>query len=383
MKKTLLAIAIPALMSATAVNAAAVYEKDGQVLKLGGRVQTSIENKGASGFDSDTTTSETTLLGLGRLRVEGSTAINSEWKGIAKAEWQVAAENSDNDAKDITATGTVLDINGTPTGETVDVEVTGSKDDGKFKARHVYLGFESEKYGKVIVGQTDTAYYDAIAATDMFNQWGSGANGYSGRQEGQLIYSGVWGGYHAGASYQFADDTASIDAGTKADSNYVNVGKLDYGYAANFGYNFEQGFGFTAGLSEAKYAKAGAVSDVTKSDWALSGSYGTYGVAGFYGAALYNQTALETASSEVNYAGYEVIGIYRLENNVSFLAGYNFREVTDSDFASISEDLKTSDEFLVGAGYDFTSNFLGWVEYAADQIDGNDDRFAATLQYNF
>lgn len=370
MKKTLLAIAIPALMSATAVNAAAVYEKDGQVLKLGGRVQTSIENKGASSYDGDTTSSETTLLGLARLRVEGSTAINSEWKGIAKAEWQVAAENSDNDGK------TVTDELGNEIGTT-------SKDEGKFKARHVYLGFDSEKYGKVIVGQTDTAYYDAIAATDMFNQWGSGANGYSGRQEGQLIYSGVWGGYHAGASYQFADDTASIDVGDKAESNYVEVGKLDYGYAANFGYNFEQGFGFTAGLSEAKYAEVGAVADVDKTDWALSGTYGVYGEAGFYGAAMYNQTALEAASSEVNYAGYEVIAMYRLENNVSFLAGYNYREVTDSDYASISEDTKTADEFLVGAGYDFTSNFLGWVEYAADQIDGNDDRFAATLQYNF
>ena len=368
MKKTLLAIAIPALLSATAVNAAAVYEKDGQVLKLAGRVQTSIENKGALASDGDTTSSETSLLGLARLRVEGSTAINSEWKGIAKAEWQVAAENSDNDAKD------VKDAAGNTIGTV--------KDEGKFKARHVYLGFDSEKYGKVIVGQTDTAYYDAIAATDMFNQWGSLGNGYDGRQEGQLIYSGVWGGYHAGASYQFADDTASIDAGDKADSKYVTVGKLDYAYAANFGYNFEQGFGFTAGLAEAKYAEAGAVADVDKSDWALSGTYGTYGEAGFYGAAMYNQTALEAASNEVNYAGYELIGIYRLENNVSFLAGYNFREVTDSDYASIAE-ADTVDEFLVGAGYDFTSNFLGWVEYAADQIDGKDDRFAATLQYNF
>lgn len=352
MKKTLLAIAIPALMSATAVNAATVYEKDGQVLKLGGRVQTSLLNDAAATFDdTDSTTSDSTLVGYGRLRVEGSTAINSDWKGIAKGEWQVAAENSDGQ---------------------------------KFKARHVYLGFDSEKYGKVIVGQTDTAYYDAIGATDWFNQWGSYANGYSGRQPGQIIYSGVWGGFHSGVSYQFADDTASVSLGSDTDPNYVEVGALDYGYAANFGYNFEQGFGFTAGLSKAEYNNplSNTFSDLTKDDWAISATYGVAGEAGFYAAAMYNETSLEAAASEVNYAGYEVIGMYRLENNVSFLAGYNFREVTDSNFLAVAEE-DTIDEFLVGAGYDFTSNFLGWVEYAADQIEGRDNRFAATLQYNF
>ena len=369
MKKTLLALAVPALLAASAANAATVYEKDGQKFAVWGRVQTSLLNDAAAAFDGDTTTSETTLVGLGRLRLEGSTAINNQWKAIAKAEWQVAAENSDNDAKE------VKDASGNVIGTT-------SKDNGKFQARHVYLGFDGAQYGKIIVGQTDTAYYDAIAATDMFNQWGSSANGYLGRQEGQVIYSNTWGGFHGGASYQFADDTAKAEVGSKADTNYVNVGKLDYGYAANLGYNFAQGFGLTAGLSKSKFAKSGTVADVDKDDWAVSGSYGVAGEAGFYGAAMYNQTKLESQSNSVKYQGYELIGIYRLENNVSFLGGYNFREVTDSDYASVAK-ADTTDEYLVGVGYDFTSNVLGWVEYAADQIDGNDDRFAATLQYNF
>ena len=48
MKKTLLALAVPALLAASAANAATVYEKDGQKFEVTGRAQANYYNNAAS-----------------------------------------------------------------------------------------------------------------------------------------------------------------------------------------------------------------------------------------------------------------------------------------------------------------------------------------------
>lgn len=66
MKKTLLAVTIPALFAVSA-NAATVYEKDGQKFDVYGRAQANIYDKEAariSGYDTSAT--DTTLVGTGR-----------------------------------------------------------------------------------------------------------------------------------------------------------------------------------------------------------------------------------------------------------------------------------------------------------------------------
>ena len=329
MKKTLLALAVPALLAASAANAATVYEKDGQKFEVTGRAQANYYNNAAS--DSNGSTVE----GSGRLGLRGSSAINDTWSAIARGEWQIAAENSDN----------------------------GDKTEN-FKVRHLYAGFDGSQYGTIIAGQTDTAFYTVVAPTDIFNEWGSygnsywgyrgGAANFGGRQEGQIIYSNSFGGFRGGASYRLAEDTEN----------------LDKSYAGNLGYDFGFGVGVTVGADQ--YDSQDGLKD--QSDWGLSATYGTFGE-GLYLAGVYTQSEIEQAGVDNTHQGYELAAVYSLSNGLGFLGGYNYTEDENDD--------ELTDEFLVGAMYNFTSNLLGYTEFALDQRDDADNLATVALQYNF
>ena len=325
MKKTLLALAVPALLAASAANAATVYEKDGQKFEVTGRAQANYYNNAAS--DSNGSTVE----GSGRLGLRGSSAINDTWSAIARVEWKVAGETSDN---------------------------------GTFDVRHMYAGFDGSQYGTIIAGQTDTAYYAVVAPTDIFNEWGSYGNSYwgyrggsanfGGRQEGQINYSNSFGGFRGGVSYRLADDTVD----------------LDKSYAGNLGYDFGFGVGVTVGADQ--YDSQSGLKD--QNDWGLSATYGTMGE-GLYLAGVYTQSEIEQAGIENTHKGYELAATYTLANSLGFLGGYNYTEDEN--------DVELTDEFLVGAMYNFTSNLLGYTEFALDQRDDADNLATVALQYNF
>ena len=325
MKKTLIALAVPALLAASAANAATVYEKDGQKFEVTGRAQANYYNNAAS--DSNGSTVE----GSGRLGLRGSSAINDTWSAIARVEWKVAGETSDN---------------------------------GTFDVRHMYAGFDGSQYGTIIAGQTDTAYYAVVAPTDIFNEWGSygnsywgyrgGAANFGGRQEGQIIYTNSFGGFRGGVSYRLADDTAD----------------LDKSYAGNLGYDFGFGVGVTVGADQ--YDSQSGLKD--QNDWGLSATYGTMGE-GLYLAGVYTQSEIEQAGIENTHKGYELAAVYSLSNGLGFLGGYNYTEDEN--------DVELTDEFLVGAMYNFTSNLLGYTEFALDQRDDADNLATVALQYNF
>lgn len=329
MKKTLLAIAIPALIAASAANAATVYEKDGQKFDVYGRAQVNFYN------DAATDETSSTIDGSARLGLKGSTAINDSWKALARAEWKVTGESSE---------------------------------DSTFKARHIYAGFDGGKVGTIIFGQTDTAFYDAIGVTDVFNEWGSYGNSYwgyrngaptfGGRQEGQAVYRNTFGGFTGAVSY--------ISSNAKTN--------LDYGYATALTYAFD--FGVGIGAAAQKYNSANGLSD--QQDWALSATYGTLGE-GLYLAGIYNQSKQENGSDvEESIKAYELAATYTMTNNWGFLGGFNYAKNHDTD-------VELTNEFLLGAQYNFTSNFYSYTEYLFDQRDGDnvDNQWTVALQYNF
>jgi len=327
MKKTILAVVIPALFAASA-NAAVVYDKDGSSLAVTGRVKANFYND-AAGEESSST-----IKGDSRLGIKASVALTDSINAIARTEWQVSAENSD---------------------------------ESKFKARHIYVGVDAADYGNIVFGQTDTAFYDVVGATDVFNEWGSygnsywgyrdGAPNFGGRMEGQAVYHVTYGGLTGGLSYISADDAKN----------------LDYGYAASLGYAFDYGLGF--GVAAQKFNSKNGLAD--QQDWALSATWGSYGE-GLYLAGLYNQSEQDEAitGDKQEIKGYEFAAVYSMENNWGFLAGYNFSKNDDTD-----TDL--TDEFLVGTMYNFTGNFFAYGEYVIDQLDGADDKWTLALQYNF
>ncbi|MFM4974541.1 porin [Aeromonas rivipollensis] len=345
MKKTILAIAIPALF-ASAANAAVVYDKDGTSFDIYGRVQANMY------ADHDDTDAE--LIGSSRLGWSGKVALNNTWSGIAKTEWQVASENSNN---------------------------ISEKNGDSFKARHVYVGFDGTQYGKIIFGQTDTAFYDVLEPTDIFNEWGDVGNFYDGRQEGQIIYSNTYGGFKGKVSYQTNDDEAVEVSDVGSDTNvtiFPNT-KRKYGYAVAAGYDFDFGLGLNAGYAYSDLENTVTSDSGEKSEWALGAHYA---INGFYFAGVYTEGDLKNDANgnKGEGRGYELAASYNVDA-WTFLAGYNFKEaknnVTNTGYAD------KIDETLLGVQYNFTSKLKAYTEYKIQGIDDLDDEFTVALQYNF
>jgi len=324
MKKTILAVVIPALFAASA-NAAVIYDKDGSTVEMTGRAKANFYNDAASDESSST------INGDARLGFKAATAITDDIKGIARVEWQVAAQSSE---------------------------------DGKFNVRHAYAGFDAGNFGTIVFGQTETAFYDVVGATDVFNEWGSYGNSYfgyrdgstnfGGRQEGQAVYHVNYGALTAGLSYISANDSAD----------------LDYGYAGALTYAFD--FGLGIGATAQKFESLSGKAD--QQDWAIDATWGSYGD-GLYLAGLYNQSKQETAGVNEKIKSYELAALY-FQDNWGLLSGFNYSKNHDTD-------VELTNEFILGAQYNFTSNFFTYTEYLFDQRDNADDQWTLALQYNF
>lgn len=374
MKKTILAIAIPALF-ASAVNAAVVYDKDGVTFDVYGRVQANYygdHNKSVAAtkdswsINQDTGLNEKTpgvaahysdvdgeLIGSSRLGWSGKIALNNTWSGIAKTEWQVSAENSDN----------------------------------KFNSRHVYVGFDGTQYGKIIFGQTDTAFYDVLEPTDIFNEWGDAGNFYDGRQEGQIIYSNSFGGFKGKLSYQTNDEKAvvvtDVGQGIKEKAVYGDNVKRNYGYAAAASYDFDFGLGFNAGYAYSDLENSVTSTTGDKKEWALGAHYA---INGFYFAGVYTQGDLSydttTGGDKDKGRGYELAASYNVDA-WTFLAGYNFKEGKVASNAAGAQYKDMVDETLLGVQYAFTPKLKAYTEYKIQSIEKLDDEWTVALQYNF
>jgi len=356
MKKTILAIAIPALF-ASAANAAVVYDKDGTSFDIYGRVQANYygDSDNPNPLTQADTQGDAELIGTSRLGWSGKVALNNTWSAIAKTEWQVAAENSD---------------------------------DSKFKSRHIYAGFDGTQYGKIIFGQTDTAFYDVLEPTDIFNEWGDMGNFYDGRQEGQIIYSNTFGGFKGKLSYQTqTNDNEAVkvaDVGGNSFTTEFPGIKRNYGYAASAGYDFDFGLGLNAGYAYSDLESTVSTASGDKKEWALGAHYA---INGFYFAGMYTQGDLSydnttQGSNKDKGRGYELAASYNVDA-WTFLAGYNFAEgkVLSNSAGSSYEDIV--DETLLGVQYNFTSKFKAYTEYKIQGINDKDDEFTVALQYNF
>ncbi|MEG0007187.1 MAG: porin [Aeromonas sp.] len=348
MKKTILAIAIPALF-ASAANAAVVYDKDGTSFDIYGRVQ--------ANYYTDHNDADAELQGSTRLGWSGKVALNNTWSGIAKTEWQVAAENSGNKTSDI-------------------------------DPRHIYVGFDGTQYGKIIFGQTDTAFYDVLEPTDIFNEWGDVGNFYDGRQEGQIIYSNTYGGFKGKVSYQTNDDVAvkvsDVGQSIKEVDVYGPDVKRNYGYAVAAGYDFDFGLGLNAGYAYSDLESTSSTASGDKKEWALGAHYA---INGFYFAGMYTQGDLSydgttQGSNKDKGRGYELAASYNVDA-WTFLAGYNFAEGKVASNSAGAEYQDIIDETLLGVQYNFTSKLKAYTEYKIQSIDNQDDEFTVALQYNF
>jgi len=332
MKKTLLAVSITALF-ATSAQAANVYNADGVSADVYGRMQFDIADNGT----------HTDGNGSARMGFKGKSAINADLAAIAKGEWQIAAETDEKDGS------------------------------SKFTARHVYAGFESTDYGTLIFGQSDTAFYKAVEATDIFETYGYEAFAFieDGRQEGQVMYNGNFANVYVGASVQFRNEDFAFQTGNPDDPNFFPAdeatGSLDSAYALTLGYNFDFGLNVYTSYHAEQFEKA------DKDNYALSASYTLNDL---YLGAVAARTDLD--GDTIN--GYDFVAAYTLDN-VKLYTGYAVQDACDEILDR--SDYKEADAFKLGTSYKFNSNLKTWAEYKLDNADGADDQWTVALQYNF
>ena len=350
MKKTILALAVTSLFATTA-QAANVYDADGTTADIYGRVQFDIKDPGAD---------DVTAVGSARFGFKASSEVAPGLKAITHGEWQIDAENSNTD--------------------------------DAFSARHVYLGVDHETAGKLVFGQTDTAFYQAVAATDIFNTYGYAAFAgiEDGRQEGQAVYNNTFAGVYVGASYQFSNSDFEVSMGNPdAPGNTVDTGlKLDSGYALTLGYQFGFGLDVYAGYHDENLSVD--KEDGTKTNLALSAGYSVGDL--YLGAAVvqaeYKGDTLVYSDGSVNnlrlvdgtkLLGYDLVASYNVLKNVAVYGGYATQEVEASDLTTADR----ADEFTLGAVYKLNSNAKVWGEYKADNIKDADNVWTIAAQYNF
>ncbi|WP_108651426.1 porin [Dongshaea marina] len=369
MKKTIVALAIASVGATAGASAASLYNNDGMTVDLTGRVKAAF----SAGYDTKNTTANTlshsnsSFDSSGRLGFDLSQKLNDQWTALASAQWDVVGQRDDN----------------------------GSG----FQSRDIYVGFDGNQYGTIAIGQKDGAFYTTVLEpTDIMNEWGDAGNAAGGRQQGIVTYDNSFMGFGLHLSAGAHADTATVGphiAEAEAPSDFSRNNVL----AAGIDYMIEMHDAGSIGLNAAYQSKhleysptTGSSYDLHQTDWGIGANYS---VMGFYVAAMYNQSKLDSdaaGSSDVKTKGYELVATYTVDQ-WKFLTGYNKLELKDEISAGIDKDLVS--ESYLGVQYNFTSNILIYTEYKfagkySDAVSTTafnnfdpDNQWVTAIKYNF
>lgn len=135
MKRKVLALLLPALLAASAANAAEIYNKNGNKIDFYGKM---VGERIWSNTDSSN--SENADTSYARFGVKGETQISNELTGFGQFEHNLDASNAE-----------------------------GSQEQ---KTRLAFAGLKYADYGSFDYGRNYGVAYDAAAYTDMLVEWG-------------------------------------------------------------------------------------------------------------------------------------------------------------------------------------------------------------------
>ena len=306
MKKSLLALAV--LASASAAQAATVYDKDGTSLVIGGRIQAVAYNGNARPLNSN---SDASLVNSSRLNISGRTKVNDWLSVFAFSEWNMADGNK---------AGTGDGIN----------------------TREQYVGANFGKYGKLTLGKTYDSLRSALVTTYVTDDFGSIAQpNHLDRRTGQIKYEYNGYGLNFQLSYQTAEDSLDVVTTNKFLNKKANV---KAGFSSSIAYTFDDVvFGplsLRAGYSYLKGQKQGDTLDATNRfssyktggvglAWGklTSGLY--FGAMGTFGVERMNEQAARTEFTQ-KFKGYELVAGYKFDNGLGTYIGYNLLDTNDT-----------------------------------------------------
>lgn len=364
MKKTILALTIPALF-ATSVSAVEIYsDEEGSKIDLYGRLQ---YDMGALDYQSNGDAENFGGEGEARLGVNVQYGLNQDVDLIGKYEAEIASENE-----------TSFDVLGD--------EV---KKDSGVNTRYAWLGFRFQDTTDLTFGKSEAPRALLTDLTDTFDIFGGTVAdaGSFNRVDDQIRLAYAAYGFDVRAAYSFNDNA-------KKDGNF-NI-KNRYGIAA--GYTLPINLGFVASFDRTDYggnAKffdrapgtwgTAALGDLDRShdnntDWGLGVHYT---IDGFYFAGLYGQRNFDYYNYENGGNRYwELQAAYNVEN-WTLTADYENQKGRKGDSSGDRAKLQKVDQYTLGARYAFTPKTRVFAEYVINDVSGKDDLYGVGIQYNF
>ena len=335
MKRKVLALMVPALLMANAVNAAEIYNNNGNKLDLYGKVD------GLHYFSDDT--SEDGDQTYARFGIKGETQIASELTGYGQWEYNIQAN-------------------------------TTEKEGANSWTRLAFAGLKFADYGSLDYGRNYGVVYDIESWTDMLPEFGGDTYTQTdvymtGRTNGVATYRnsdffGLVDGLSFALQYQGKNDHDRAIRKQNGD-----------GFSTAATYAFDNGIALSAGYSGSNRSvdqKADGNGDKAEA-WATSAKYDANNV---YAAVMYSQTYNMTPEKDNHFAGktqnFEAVVQYQfdfgLRPAISYLQSkgkdlYNNGRYADKDLVKYMD---------VGATYYFNRNMSTYVDYKINLLDDND-----------
>ncbi len=341
MKKTFLAAAvISALVASTAASAATVYDKDGTVLNVNGRIEAQWYNAGSySNMTGKTGNNDSSIYNWARMGLDGRSKLNDYATAFGKMEFDVADGDRDIKEKD---------------------DKTG------MSARDQFIGVDFGKFGKIQTGRYKSLLQTVVAVTDVLA--GDGESGKTfvigdERNAGKLTYT--WNGY----GFLFGAEYQSAKNGYKDHGPKFNV---ESGYSVIAGYttpavlfgpiSIKAGYSYMNGQDDPMAKLAEGVELVDSQDgWVASLSWGVPS-AGWYFAGEYSTKTTEyyvvnnVKELDLEQSGFEIVGKYSFANGLSLATGYQYERAEQG-----KETIKSS-QIPVVVEYNFNPNFKVYAQ---------------------
>lgn len=235
------------------------------------------------------------------------------------------------------------------------------KPSSDFNVRHLYAGLNSKQWGALVYGKT---YGSLTAITDftdvMAYHGGEAVNKVEAgdRVNNQLVYWNRIGSFDLRLNYHFADDTVLDDS----DPYYGN--KNGFSASGIYSTSFGLDFGAAYALQQNEFH------DATNAIYAIR-----YSNNSLYIGLLYSNGDLSLDNG--TYDSYEGAIQYSIGK---LLLGASYTKGTNS-YSSLKEDY--SDNYVLDATYNFTSNFIVYGSYLFNQLEDESDEIALGMKYSF
>ncbi|EOC1103744.1 porin OmpC [Cronobacter sakazakii] len=379
MRVKVLSLLVPALLVAGSVNAAEIYNKDGNKLDLFGKVDAEHYFSDDKGADGDQT--------YMRIGFKGETQVNDQITGYGQWEYQIQGNTAENDNQSWT--------------------------------RVAFAGLKFGDAGSFDYGRNYGVIYDVTSWTDVLPEFGGdtyGADNFlQSRGNGIATYRntdffGLVDGLNFALQYQ--GKNGSVSGENDATGGRSLLKQNGDGYGMSLTYDLGEGFSVGGAMATSK-----RTADQNASNAALFGegdhaevySGGLkYDANNIYLAAQYSQTYNATRFGTSNGDRSDIYGFADKAQNFEVVAQYQFDfglrpsvaylQSRGKDIANKTTGESFGDQDLlkyvdVGATYYFNKNMSTFVDYKINLLDdnkftrqagiGTDDVVAVGLVYQF